>query len=1001
MAQLAKLIREKYPDAYKDMSDEDLEKAVVAKYPQYADLVTEPEVKGDMSLVPQPTFGEPTASIVPEKPKPLAKPKDSFIKRLGTSVVSAATHGPIAGLKTLIDPYIEENLPTIIPQLSGEEEGVLNPNLSMNPLLMRSFLPETEESPINIPENIMGVNVPDIVQEKGPDILGSLRHELYEGLVRPTVSPLGLYSSLPALNPAEHPSLSSTVGIESRGASPIKLVPGQPRIKALLPERTEPSFISGEEGVAINRPYPVEKGPLPDVMSGTVLPQEFGQVVDLPPEIAAQYGLAEGSTVAAKPIRFSTKGLDKKQLTDMGAEIANWIKQGYRLRKTGKGNEFELVPPTIGPRIREQGRFTGQNEPAPYLGEGTARPGEPQLPSAPPRIKSMPEKPITGEELLGSPAREAEATILGKFDTPEANVVANTPPPPLVSPITGEPVNNIVSAARSGSKKTRNPKVMNNEGDRQSALAKLIDSLFESRPLRAQQEKIYSAARAKKFAAAAQVKATGEKGFYTRLSQMKGELPKVEFESIRPKLNENDVNTLFDLIQQTPGLTDGQKLRAGTGLAKLLGEFGGVVPQNNEINLLFEVFSQFGDDATKAFGSALRARMPRGRKFESDIAKVTSFRKAIMASYDLSAPLRQGLPLIHRTEWWNSWGDMVRAFGSEDAYQTFRQVWREHPDYKLADKAGLELTDTLTDREEMFNSQMAEKIPLIGRGVRASNRAYTTFLNKLRIDTFKSLLDKAEDTLDPNIRMNEVFARELANFLNTSTGRGNLGKWAGAAERLNMMFFSPKLMASRFQMLDPTLSYYKLNPFRITPEDFTPEMNFIRKEKLKALLSVGSVITTMGILGKLAGADIVLDPRSADFMKVKIGDTRFDFGGGFLQYAVLYSRLATGKQTSSISGQTIEYGSRYGFPTRLDAIENFFTNKAAPEFGLLLRGLIGKGPQGEPINWPEEHINRSIPILMQDLWEIMQEDPSLVPFIIPSIFGAGVQHYERERPKGF
>jgi len=44
MAQeLARRVREKYPGAYDDMSDEDLEAAVLAKYPQYEDLATKSE----------------------------------------------------------------------------------------------------------------------------------------------------------------------------------------------------------------------------------------------------------------------------------------------------------------------------------------------------------------------------------------------------------------------------------------------------------------------------------------------------------------------------------------------------------------------------------------------------------------------------------------------------------------------------------------------------------------------------------------------------------------------------------------------------------------------------------------------------------------------------------------------------------------------------------------------------------------------------------------------
>jgi hypothetical protein len=56
------------------------------------------------------------------------------------------------------------------------------------------------------------------------------------------------------------------------------------------------------------------------------------------------------------------------------------------------------------------------------------------------------------------------------------------------------------------------------------------------------------------------------------------------------------------------------------------------------------------------------------------------------------------------------------------------------------------------------------------------------------------------------------------------------------------------------------------------------------KEAVRQLLGLSAF--GVGILGmaKAAGFDVSMDPRSADFGKIKDGDTRFDVLGGFTQY---------------------------------------------------------------------------------------------------------------------
>jgi hypothetical protein len=106
---------------------------------------------------------------------------------------------------------------------------------------------------------------------------------------------------------------------------------------------------------------------------------------------------------------------------------------------------------------------------------------------------------------------------------------------------------------------------------------------------------------------------------------------------------------------------------------------------------------------------------------------------------------------------------------------------------------------------------------------------------------------------------------------------------------LNTLFFSPRLMASRLNFMDPTW-YMRLDPYA-------------RKQALKSLGKLGVFGAGAGAAGAVAGGKIGTDPRSSDFGKIRFGNTRLDPLGGFSQYLVAGSRLASGKSISSVTGQ--------------------------------------------------------------------------------------------------
>lgn len=395
-------------------------------------------------------------------------------------------------------------------------------------------------------------------------------------------------------------------------------------------------------------------------------------------------------------------------------------------------------------------------------------------------------------------------------------------------------------------------------------------------------------------------------------------------------------------------------------------------------------------------------------KKASMVAEAMNFPRTVMASMDMSAPLRQGIGLIHKKQFWTSFDDMFKAWGSEKAFNQVQQSIADKPLFKqrpgpngtilpsFAEDAGLKLTDltSITKREESLMSTWAEKIP----GVRASNRAYTAFLNKLRADTFESLIDSGK-IFGADGTTNIPLARALADFVNTATGRGSLGKLESSAVALNSVFFAPRLIASRLKILNPAY-YVMADPM-------------VRREALKSLFAIAGTGMALGQLSKMAGATVEPDPTSSDFGKIKIGNTRIDPFAGFQQYVVLANRLAQGRTKSSTSGREYNLGEKFGRPTGLDVAGRFVEQKTNPIVSFAIGLLRGKDVTGQPFNIPEEVASRFVPIILQDLKQLATENPNLIPGIhkedsygdfhpenlpmaVPSYFGMGVQQFSSQ-----
>jgi hypothetical protein len=380
-------------------------------------------------------------------------------------------------------------------------------------------------------------------------------------------------------------------------------------------------------------------------------------------------------------------------------------------------------------------------------------------------------------------------------------------------------------------------------------------------------------------------------------------------------------------------------------------------------------------------------------KVWQDLAlEVLNISRALMATADLSAPLRQALlPTLSKPVMASkAFAEMLRQWYSKDVADTWLADLKDSPGYQLMQLSGLYIADRtnakVTAKEEDFQSNLAEKIPLAGRLVAKSERAYVAYLNKMRADLFMNGVNVLQND-GVSFASNPKAYKALATYINASTGRGNLGMLEKAAPILNTTFFSPRLMASRIQLLTnwANPSFYKNTPAAVRKMYFKDMGTFI---------AFG-----MGILAlaALSGADTEEDPRSPDFGKIRSGNTRWDIWGGFQQFVRYASQIATGEKKSTASGKITPLdGSSYSKETRMSVIGNFIRSKLAPVPSAVVDYLYGENMIGDPFNLSNTIISRISPLVWQGVYESAKQDGWLFAITatgVPSILGIGVQTY--------
>lgn len=408
------------------------------------------------------------------------------------------------------------------------------------------------------------------------------------------------------------------------------------------------------------------------------------------------------------------------------------------------------------------------------------------------------------------------------------------------------------------------------------------------------------------------------------------------------------------------------------------------------------------------------ARVSRSR-LSRILSEVQAIPRSLMSSVD--APIgRQGLfyTITHPIE--SSRAVIPATFRGYTAWtpEQFENAVRDlqqHPDYHLFRQAGGDWTVASTSTymgdtgissgeigarlaaEEPFQSSIATKL---FPHVRLSDQGFNLPMNAQRLTLFSRYADLGRME-GYTWESNPEFFKQAAQWVNIATGRGSLStKLQVLSSNMNWLFFSTRLNFSRVQLLNRLL----LTPIGVMKAD--PLMRkIIAGEAVRLAAGMGVIYLT----AKAAGLNPTFNPHDPDFMKLRVGNTRYDPTGGEASLIRFIVRLVQSA------------GNDEGIPSENwdNIIETYVRQKMAPWPGaainLRVPATVGKLARGDvegakstfgtgtTVVGTESNLKFIPPTSIHNIHE-MTEHNEAVRMMIPMIIGDLMDNLAEEGWKG-
>ena len=436
------------------------------------------------------------------------------------------------------------------------------------------------------------------------------------------------------------------------------------------------------------------------------------------------------------------------------------------------------------------------------------------------------------------------------------------------------------------------------------------------------------------------------------------------------------------------------------------------VPRPHEIKAIRRIF---GDELADTIAQAAK-----DKDWWDTFMELWMLPKAVRSSFDISFPGRQGIMpgFRHPLMWSKGVINSVRAYKNPDwMLARMKRLLGDPTPYgvKMPDGSVQQMRfgDILDGMdvvpiqvEPYYRSQLAERLPFIGRHVYRSRVSFTGVGGEFRADMTRHWLDvwtRAGVDITPE-RL-----EKLGTLMNALTGRATLPTKGWLFDVLQATWWSPQYRLAGPQVVGTTakhgLGALPLRPgFRPLVASADPYIAGIAAQNLVAF--VGGGVGILAMLKASGLADVELDPRSTDFGKVRVGPARVNFWGT--------SQLLVRTIAQAVTGTRIDPQLGPQALNRHEPFARYWQSGASPEFQIVTDLVTGQTYLGRRMYPSEERGigleeiarrefdpsvqeggERILPLAWLDIKEAIEENALSGAFYgALGMIGVGVQTYE-------